>query len=86
MSVQKRRFRNLYAAGECYSPHHGGANRLGWKFPLERYTEDVLGQNQHGNRQMVDPSRATQIDFPPASPQISEIKQLNKVMQIPWVT
>ena len=72
--------RNLYAAGECCAQYHG-ANRLGGNSLLGAlYGGRVAAKSACEQADVVDLSCATQIDFPPAS-QISEIKQLNKVMQ-----
>ena len=71
---------NLYAAGECCAQYHG-ANRLGGNSLLGAlYGGRVAAKSACEQADVVDLSCATQIDFPPAS-QISEIKQLNKVMQ-----
>ena len=71
---------NLYAAGECCAQYHG-ANRLGGNSLLGAlYGGRVAAKSACEQADVVDLSCATQIDFPPTS-QISEIKQLNKVMQ-----
>ncbi len=58
-----------------------GANRLGGNSLLGAlYGGRVAAKSACEQADVVDLSCATQIDFPPAS-QISEIKQLNKVMQ-----
>lgn len=71
---------NLYAAGECCAQYHG-ANRLGGNSLLGAlYGGRVAAKSACEQADVVDLSCVTQIDFPPTS-QISEIKQLNKVMQ-----
>jgi len=80
MSSTERRFRIFTLPGECCAQYHG-ANRLGGNSLLGAlYGGRVAAKSACEQADVVDLSCATQIDFPPAS-QISEIKQLNKVMQ-----
>ncbi len=80
MSSTERRFR-IFTLPENAVPNIMVPTRLGGNSLLGAlYGGRVAAKSACEQADVVDLSCATQIDFPPTS-QISEIKQLNKVMQ-----